>query len=166
MTQKRTQFNGIYEQYKTVVLAFLHHQMPHEADRDEVFQETWLDFYLGLDRGLPEQPRAYLLQIARRKVAKFRLSPKTTGLSTMSSIPAPDTQRDLSAILDLAIQSLEPDKRDVFVMKHRLGLDYREIATVLEIPKGTVASRLHHAIADLKASLQRAGLDCRIGESA
>ena len=44
-----------------------------------------------------------------------------------------------------AIQQLPPDMREVFTLYHFQGLKYREIATVCDIPIGTVMSRLHAA---------------------
>lgn len=166
MSQKRIQFNGIYERNKSVVAEFLRLQVNHETDRDELFQEIWLEFYVGLDRSIPDRPRPYLLQIARRKIARYRQTRKSIELPSADLIIAPENQLGLRATLEHAIGGLDESKRDVFLMKHRLGLDYNEIATVLEIPIGTVSSRLHHAISDLKSSLKRAGFDSRIGESA
>jgi RNA polymerase sigma-70 factor (ECF subfamily) len=39
------------------------------------------------------------------------------------------------------------------VLKHFAGLSNAEIASALEIPEGTVRSRLHHAIRSLRAAL-------------
>ncbi len=44
-----------------------------------------------------------------------------------------------------AIQALPADMREVFVLYHFQGLKYREIATVCDVPIGTVMSRLHAA---------------------
>ncbi|MEM0984010.1 MAG: sigma-70 family RNA polymerase sigma factor [Planctomycetota bacterium] len=44
-----------------------------------------------------------------------------------------------------AIQDLKPEYREVLLMWGVEGLKYREIATILEVPIGTVMSRLHRA---------------------
>jgi RNA polymerase sigma-70 factor (ECF subfamily) len=59
-----------------------------------------------------------------------------------------DTQRLWRAILGLS-----PTHREIVVLSHFQGLSYREIAEVLEIPAGTVMSRLHAAREALKKRL-------------
>ena len=60
----------------------------------------------------------------------------------------PDTgvvRSELREALGAAIESLPPDARRTLVMREIDGLSYAEIAAALEIPKGTVMSRLHYA---------------------
>lgn len=52
------------------------------------------------------------------------------------------------------IQALSDELREVFVLYHFQGLKYREIAQTLEIPLGTVMSRLHAARLRLRAVLE------------
>ncbi len=40
---------------------------------------------------------------------------------------------------------MTPEFREILVMKYIEGLNYREISVLLDIPKGTVMSRLYHA---------------------
>lgn len=55
--------------------------------------------------------------------------------------------------LDRGFQRLPPDHRAVVVLKHYVGLSNEEIAEALEIPEGTVRSRLHHSMRALRAAL-------------
>ncbi len=48
---------------------------------------------------------------------------------------------------------LPPDQRAVFVYRHYLGYDLAEIATELEVPLGTVKSRLHYATHALRSAM-------------
>lgn len=52
-----------------------------------------------------------------------------------------------------AIFSLSDDQRAVLVLADVDSLSYREIASALDIPLGTVMSRLHRARANLRRSL-------------
>jgi RNA polymerase sigma-70 factor (ECF subfamily) len=58
--------------------------------------------------------------------------------------------------LDRAFQRLSPEHRAVVVLRHYVGLPIEEIAQSLEVPAGTVASRLHHAMRGLRAALDAA----------
>jgi RNA polymerase sigma-70 factor (ECF subfamily) len=55
--------------------------------------------------------------------------------------------------LDRAFGRLSFDHRTVIVLQHYLDLTLAEITEVLGIPKGTVASRAHHAMRALRAAL-------------
>jgi RNA polymerase sigma-70 factor, ECF subfamily len=57
------------------------------------------------------------------------------------------------ARIERALAMLSPDHRRIVVLSDIEGLSYREIADVLEIPMGTVMSRLHNARKRLKAAL-------------
>jgi RNA polymerase sigma-70 factor (ECF subfamily) len=56
--------------------------------------------------------------------------------------------------LQRALDTLTPDHRAVIVLRHLTGLPLDEIAEVLGIPYGTVASRLHHATRALRAAVE------------
>ena len=55
--------------------------------------------------------------------------------------------------LGRAFDSLSRDHRTVIVLHHLVGLSIAEIADVLDVPYGTVGSRLHHAMRSLRAEL-------------
>jgi RNA polymerase sigma-70 factor, ECF subfamily len=56
--------------------------------------------------------------------------------------------------LDRGFGRLQPDQRAVLVLRHYLGLDPIEIARTLEIPEGTVRSRLHYAYRAMRAAIE------------
>lgn len=57
------------------------------------------------------------------------------------------------ADLDEALDQLADDRRIVLVLRHYLGYQPSEIATLLGVPEGTVASRLNRAMRDLRTIL-------------
>jgi RNA polymerase sigma-70 factor (ECF subfamily) len=63
-------------------------------------------------------------------------------------------QGEAGDLIQLALNELPDDYRAVVVLKEFDGLRYEEIAELLEIPIGTVRSRLHRARAELRARLQ------------
>lgn len=56
--------------------------------------------------------------------------------------------------LERGFRRLPPEQRAIFVLHHHLGLRQSEIADALEIPLGTVKSRLHHATVTLRAAIE------------
>jgi RNA polymerase sigma-70 factor, ECF subfamily len=61
-----------------------------------------------------------------------------------------------------AIDRLADDQRAIVIMRDMDGLDYAEIAAILEIPIGTVRSRLHRARLELRQILESLGLDSSV----
>lgn len=57
--------------------------------------------------------------------------------------------------LEGAFKRLSPEHRAVLALRYYADLPLAEIAAVLDIPEGTVSSRLHHAIEKMRAKLQR-----------
>jgi RNA polymerase sigma-70 factor (ECF subfamily) len=62
-------------------------------------------------------------------------------------------------LLDRALAEVEPELRSIFVLREVEGLSYDEIALALEIPMGTVASRLNRARHELQQRLRCLGWD-------
>ena len=74
----------------------------------------------------------------------------------------PERGREKSAASEILWRGLErigPDHREVLVLKELEGLRYPEIASVLGIPEGTVASRLFHARHALREALEELGVN-------
>ncbi|HHV19866.1 MAG TPA: RNA polymerase sigma factor [Thermoanaerobacterales bacterium] len=63
-------------------------------------------------------------------------------------------KRELQSRIKQSIYSLNPIHRQVIVMKYYLSLNTREIADTLNLPIGTVKSRLYRALKQLEISLQ------------
>jgi RNA polymerase sigma-70 factor (ECF subfamily) len=63
--------------------------------------------------------------------------------------------REASEMLQGALQKLSPELRETVILRDLEELEYREIAEVLQIPEGTVKSRLNRGRADLARILRR-----------
>jgi RNA polymerase sigma-70 factor (ECF subfamily) len=62
---------------------------------------------------------------------------------------------ELLEVLDRALEMLSPDQREVIELRDIDGLEYREIASRLGVPVGTVRSRLNRARARVRESADR-----------
>ena len=63
--------------------------------------------------------------------------------------------REASELLQTALQKLSPDLRETVILRDLEELEYREIAQVLNVPEGTVKSRLNRGRAELARVLRR-----------
>jgi RNA polymerase sigma-70 factor (ECF subfamily) len=63
--------------------------------------------------------------------------------------------REASEVLQHALQKLSPELRETVILRDLEELDYREISQVLNVPEGTVKSRLNRGRAELARVLKR-----------
>lgn len=88
-------------------------------------------------------------------------APGRAGVSRGEDDPlASVSAREIQQLVAKGIEALDDDHRTVLVLRDIDGLDYREIADVLEVNVGTVKSRLHRARMSLRELLvkRKAGI--------
>ena len=63
--------------------------------------------------------------------------------------------RETGEAVHHALQKLSPELREAVILRDLQDMDYREIATVLKVPEGTVKSRINRGRVELARLLQR-----------
>jgi RNA polymerase sigma-70 factor (ECF subfamily) len=63
-------------------------------------------------------------------------------------------RKELLEQIDRALEELSPIHKEAIILREVHGLSYKEMAEVMEVSKGTVMSRLHHARKNLQAKLR------------
>lgn len=136
-----------------------------EAARD-IVQEAWLAIVRGLRRlDDPARFRSWAYRIVRNKCADWtrrRVVQRNAAQemqdaainagaeSATETDPAGDVARLRNALAEL------PNEQRAILSLHYLdGMSIAEIAAALDVPKGTVKSRLYHARNRLKQTLER-----------
>jgi len=66
--------------------------------------------------------------------------------------------REASELLQAALQKLSPELRETVILRDLQEMEYKEIAEVLNVPEGTVKSRLNRGRAELARILRRQGV--------
>lgn len=100
-------------------------------------------FGAWLDRSVTRRA----IDVVRRESRLVEL--EATGEPAVEWVDAAGRDGDLRA----AVAALDPDRRAAVVMRYWLDLTPAEIAGTLDVPVGTVHSRLARALADLRAAL-------------
>ena len=142
-----------------------------DAAHDAV-QQAFIKAYGALDRfELGRSFRPWFLQILRnqcrdmlrRKKAGFevqRIDQVLTERLPSSSNPEDDHRRaSVREVLWQGLGRISVDHREVLVMKELEGFSYAEIAEAMDVPEGTVASRLFHARRALREALEELGVE-------
>lgn len=142
------------------------------ADAEDAVQESLIRAYRALDTFDGAYPRAWLLTILRNTSANMYRRKRPDLVEDWDAMarnrPAfgaerPVTPEDatLDAILDEDLESglaaLDPRFRSVIVLVDIHGLSYAECAEALDIPIGTVMSRLSRARERMRNHLLAAG---------
>jgi RNA polymerase sigma-70 factor (ECF subfamily) len=71
--------------------------------------------------------------------------------SPQAKLASKETQR----VVQQALQKVSPDLREAVILRDLQDMDYREIASVLKVPEGTVKSRINRGRAELARVLSR-----------
>ncbi len=100
----------------------------------------------------------------RSRKARFRLEALDERLELRPADPeaGPERRRERAQAREVIWEALEhigEEHREILILKELQGFRYGEIATILEIPEGTVASRLYHARRALKDALLEMGAE-------
>lgn len=144
----------------------------NREDALDLAQEAFYRVYKSLDRFREGQPFApWFFRILRnaclsflakhRKPGHFSLQaktedgqqldlPDTSTVNPATRLEAKESQQQFW----LALNKLGVNHREIIMLRHFQELDYAAIAEVLEIPVGTVMSRLYHARQQLRNALE------------
>ena len=151
-----TAFEHIVARHQKSLLNFFA-RMGAQSECEDLVQNTFVRLYQFRDRYQPTAKFTTFLHVLayrvwadmgrkaqRREKLAVELRVVAETVETAADEPAPGI--DVEAALD----TLSPKLRDVVVLHFYQGLPYQEIADVLQIPLGTVKSRLHLAINALR----------------
>ena len=138
------------------------YQITRDTDRaDDATQQAlvamWRDLPMLRDPGRFEGwtyrlvVRACLQDMRQRRRANLRPLSIDDDRAGAGDMAAESANRDQ---LQRGLAALTGDHRAVVVLRHLGGLQIDEIAEVLGVPRGTVASRLHHATNALRAAIE------------
>ena len=157
--------SALYEAHAAPVWRYVVHLTGDRSGADDVVQETLLRAW-RTPRILEQDPataRAWMFTVARHIVidgVRSAHSRREIAVAETPDVATADlTDALFEAILvEEALASLSTDHRGVVVRAYFGGLAIAEFAAELDIPEGTVKSRLHYALRALRLALQEKGV--------
>ena len=146
--------------------------MGNAEDAGDALQEAFVKAWVSLERFDGNRPfgpwffqilRNQCRDLLRSRQARFRLETVDEKLESrpagLESSPERDRQRRAATeMLWKGLERIGAEHREILVLKELQGLRYSEIAQILGIPDGTVASRLYHARRALRDALDDLGI--------
>ncbi|HCC69855.1 MAG TPA: hypothetical protein DEQ09_01680 [Bacteroidales bacterium] len=160
-------FSEIIRRYENMVARTVKSMLGNIQQSEDVGQETFIRLFKSLKdfRG-DSKLSTYIQRIAinqslneiRRKKRFLSLFYPTDDKRNMTEIDLEagneEVKKDIKEYVNLAISKLEPDFRSVVILRSIQGYSTREAADILEVPVGTVLSRLSRAKEQLKILLK------------
>ena len=157
----RESFAQIYEQYAPELYKTALFTLGNEDDAQDAVSETFLEAYKGIHNLRDETSlRRWMLTIlsarCKRHIATYIAERKNADIDDMLDLPAPQSsQPDADRIsARQALDTLAPDERQIVVLSAVMGYKTREIAEMLDLPHGTVSSKLYRALRKMRAVLE------------
>lgn len=140
----------------------------NEADADDGAQEVFLVVHKKLSAIEAGKERSFLISTARRVASVRRRSlvrrreqsedEGPEGVSTLTSPEEVRSLREARVYLDLILESMPEEVREVFVLFELERLTGPEIASLLALPEGTVSTRLRRGREIFQKSAARLSL--------
>jgi RNA polymerase sigma-70 factor (ECF subfamily) len=153
---ERAAFDALFERYRQPVWAFFRHRTPTPADAEELTQETFLAVLQGARRYEPRASfRSYLFGIAFNILLAWRRKTGRRGDESVQAdtLAAPSHDPSSAIWVREALAALDPEDREILMLREYDALEYAEIARVTGIPLNTVRSRLFRARLALRDQL-------------
>ena len=152
-------FGALLDRHGRYLFGVAHAMTGNAADAEDVVQETLVGALNSSGRFRGESSvRTWLVRILVNQVRMWRRTRKSRGLDervpvtgSLASASAP-VESGVEAKLDLTqmLAQLSEEHRQVIVLRELQGMSYDEMARALEIPRGTVESRLFRAREELR----------------
>jgi RNA polymerase sigma-70 factor (ECF subfamily) len=155
-------FQVLVTEYQAAVLGFLY-RLGNDADTaQDLAQDTFLKAWLAIEKyGHRQKFKSWLLKIAYNTTIDFwrrqRLNTDIQKVNLRDEKVDLEEQLSRAQQVDMvqqAIQSLPEQSRAALILREYHQYSYQEIAHTLDIPVGTVMSRLNYARSILKKRLQ------------
>ena len=153
MAIESNDIGSLYQRHGAEVLHYLARRCPADAAHD-LLQETFLQVVRQAERlDAVTMPRAWLFGIARNILARHYRQKPEEPIATIVEAASPAVEDARLPAMREAIAALVPELRETLELRIEQELSYEEIAGVLDVPIGTVRSRLHNAVRRLRAAL-------------
>ena len=157
----KTEFGKVWEQTAVKVRAYIFCICRNKDDVDDLAQECYLRALRNWGQFNGKGSRqAWLFTIARRTcVDWFRTKSKGVQISLENLNETQEIVSEKQKFDDIAtvwetIKTLQPEYKEILYLRFGGGLNYAEMAKTLDIPVGTVRSRLHRGLKALKTKIE------------
>ncbi|MHC4645934.1 MAG: RNA polymerase sigma factor [Planctomycetota bacterium] len=144
-------FSHLVRKYQSEAIGHALAVLGRREDALDAAQHAFLDAYQALERfDISRRFYPWLYTILRNRCYKILASREKHSAGSIDEIellaqPLKDVAGTDVRLVDRVLRELSAQDRELLTLKHLDGLCYNELAERLEIPSGTVMSRLYYA---------------------
>jgi len=154
----REAFRHLVERYQKRAVGHAVAILFDRDDAEDAVQEAFIDAFQAISRFDTSRTFYQWFYVLLRNrcyklTAKRRPTENLDDVQLLASQPGMSDETRLA--LEKALHSLTPEEREIVSLKYFSGLSYDELAVHLQIPRGTVMSRLFNARQRLQRKLMR-----------
>lgn len=154
------EFRHLVERYQSEAIGHATAILGNHEDAKDAVQEAFIDVFQALDRfDLDRSFYPWFYIILRNRCYKLTRVRKQCEVSSSDEMeilaPTKTVKPEESMLLDQCLLELPAQDRELITLRHLDGLSYQELAERLEVPQGTIMSRLYHARKKLRDKLTR-----------
>jgi RNA polymerase sigma-70 factor (ECF subfamily) len=163
--ERETRLHSLVTEHIDFVARVLRNLGTPQIDIDDAVQRTFITATNHLDDIRAGHEKGFLFQIAlrvaahaRRSLARRREVPADEEEEPIDMVATPEhltDQKRMREMLDAILDEMPLELRSVFALHEFEGLTMAEIAELVEIAPGTVASRLRRARAEFRLRVRR-----------
>ena len=152
----REAFRHLVERYQKRAVAHAMAILLNRDDAEDAVQDAFIDAFKAIGRFDTSRTFYEWFYVLLRNRC-YKLTAKRRPTENVDDIqllaPQSTTDEDTRLAIEKALHSLTREEREIVSLKYFSGLSYDELATHLQIPRGTVMSRLFHARRRLQGKL-------------
>ncbi|REK37610.1 MAG: RNA polymerase sigma factor [Planctomycetota bacterium] len=144
----RLSVSDLVEQYYELLYRFAYRLSGSSADAEDLVQQAFLAAHAKLDQlRESDKVRSWLFTIVHNAFRKQVRRQHPQAFSTLPSEPDPQVEAQVDAVADAdalqtALNQLTEEHRTPLILFYFEDFSYKQIAEMLDIPVGTVMSRL------------------------
>ena len=156
----RDAFRDLVARYQSEALGHAVAILGNRDDALDAVQEAFIDAFQALERfDITRRFYPWLYTILRNRCFKILANRRRHGTDSTDDVeilsPSRGASREELLLLEGGLLALSAEHREIITLKYLDGLSYEELSARLEIPVGTVMSRLHQARKNLREKLSR-----------
>ena len=162
-------FSTIYEKYKKRLFGFLIRMTGDRELAEDLMHETFFSALRNANQFDRERNLlSWFFGIAHKKAidyfrhAKVEIDHQREAESSVGSkIDTPDNATDgkhVRQLINEALQTLDPQQKEVFLLRELGGIAFKDIAEVMKCPINTALGRMRLALKNIRKELEKRGI--------
>ena len=152
-------FDALYTRYASDIIRVSYFYLGDRGKAEDVCHDAFVSLFVNRPALEPGHEKTWLLKVAMNRCRDIWRSAWVrrviSGSPAIEMIPAPDTlgkHMEKAEVLQ-AVHSLPADFREIFILYYYQGYGISEISGILNLPEGTISSRLSRGRKKLEAIL-------------